>query len=400
MPFKLRVPKFLRSKKRRREDRVEREKLEQGKRLNNLLSRLQFTIEAPFGIAASEIADINPMSINWVIPDIGIGSGGHINIFRTVGNLERLGYECRIIIFGRSEFTSSEMAKNFIDTHFSRIDAPVIMDVSKMPPAQYTFATNWETAYAVRDFRSTKHKCYFVQDFEPWFFAPGSEAAFAEQTYRFGFHGITAGGWLASKLHQEYGMQTTASGFSFDKDRYSHLPRTANINTKRILFYARPSTPRRGFELGILVLKELARRMPDIEIVLAGSNMSDYSIPFRHINMGIVALDDLPQLYSNCDACLVLSFTNLSLLPLELMACGCVVVSNSGPNVEWLLNKHVATLAVPTITDLSNALIEVLKNDDYRHSMAERGLALAHSTDWLDEARKIAATLQSLNNAV
>ena len=48
------------------------------------------------------------------------------------------------------------------------------------------------TAYDVRNFHSTIHKCYFVQDFEPWFYASGSAASFAEETYRFGFVGITA----------------------------------------------------------------------------------------------------------------------------------------------------------------------------------------------------------------
>ena len=60
----------------------------------------------------------------------------------------------------------------------------------------------------MRDFRATAKKCYFVQDFEPSFFAPGSEWGFAEDTYRFGFHGITAGHWLADKLRNDYGMPT------------------------------------------------------------------------------------------------------------------------------------------------------------------------------------------------
>ena len=34
---------------------------------------------------------------------------------------------------------------------------------------------------------------YLVQDFEPSFYAAGSEALMAEATYRFGFHGVTAG---------------------------------------------------------------------------------------------------------------------------------------------------------------------------------------------------------------
>jgi hypothetical protein len=46
-----------------------------------------------------------------------------------------------------------------------------------------------------------------VQDFEPYFEPVGSYSTFAENTYRFGFHGITLGEWLSKKLTNEYGYE-------------------------------------------------------------------------------------------------------------------------------------------------------------------------------------------------
>lgn len=264
-----------------------------------------------------------------------------------------------------------------------------------MPPAWFTFASSWETAYTVRNFQTTRQKCYFVQDFEPHFFAAGSHAALAEQTYRFGFLGITAGGWLAERLTREYGMRAEPIGFSYDKGRYLPLPRPVDAGPRRIFFYARPHTPRRGFELGMLVLADVVRRLPDVEVVLAGCDASFFHIPFKHVNAGVMALDDLPRLYSDCDVALVLSHTNLSLLPLELMACGCPVVSNRGANVEWLLNDTVAVLADADVQSLSDAVVAVLSDESWRQRLIYNGLALAHSTDWEAHAQTVATILRA-----
>lgn len=337
----------------------------------------------------------NRRTINWVIPDFEIGSGGHLNIFRLIYHLEQLNYECRIIIVGQCHFNTSEAARQCIQKYFVPVRAKVWIGCHDMPIAWYTIATSWVTAYYVRAFQGTRYKCYFVQDYEAAFYAAGSEALFAENTYRFGFYGITAGDWLAEKLASEYGMWTRAIGFSVEHDRYKPLPRTSPT-PRRVFFYARPATPRRAFEMGILVLNEVARRLPDVEFVFAGWDVSSYKVPFPYLNAGVVELDKLPQLYSQCDAALVISCTNLSLLPLELMACGCPVVSNRGPNVEWLLNHQNAVLAEASVESLSEALIMLLENESYRQALRQSGIEESRRSTWRDEASKFAAYLDEI----
>ena len=355
---------------------------------------LSFVRNGPFGTATSELGGIPENTINWVVPDVGIGGGGHLNIFRMASNLEGIGFDCRIVIDRKSEFPDGVAAKDFIQKHYLALQGEVFVGEHSMPPAWFTFATSWETAYTVRNFRSTHRKCYFVQDFEPLFFPSGSAAALAEQTYRFGFLGITSGGWLADKLARDYGMRTKSIGFSYDRGRYSPQPRESADGVQRIFFYARQGTPRRGFELGIMVLSEVAKRMPRVKIVLAGCDASIYRLPFEYTNSGIMALDDLPRLYSQCDAALVLSHTNLSLLPLELMACGCPVVSNRGANVEWLLSDDTAMLAENDVDALASAVVTVLTDVDRRQTLVSNGLALANNTDWCEEARRLAQYLR------
>lgn len=342
--------------------------------------------EAPVNLAL-QVAE---RTINWVIPDFGIGHGGVLNILRFVLMLERHGYLCRIYIDGPSRFSSGAKARLSIRKHYGPIEADVTLGADAMAPAEYTFATTWRTAYTVRAFGDTRFKCYFVQDFEPFFYARGSEYVFAENTYRFGFIGITAGRWLAERLRTDYGMRTFPLGFSYDKALYTGDNPLPKMNERtRIFFYARPTTPRRGFDLGILVLAEVVKRHPEVEIVMAGWELSAYSIPFRYVDMGALSLDALPDLFRSCDIALVLSYSNVSLLPLELMACGCSVVSNKGDNVEWLLNERVALLVESDVSAIANAICSLIENPEARMALQKAALDFCRSTDWEGEGLRL-----------
>lgn len=359
----------------------------------------RFTSAKPFG--AEIMASTSPASntINWFVPPFGMGSGGHLNIFRFVRNLENSGFDCRIIICNDHSGTSCETLQKQIGEWFFTIKASIYKyPQQEIPASTISVATGWQTAYPVRVFRTTQYRCYFVQDFEPYFYPPGTEYALAEETYRFGFIGITAGDWLARKLHEEYGMETHAFGFAYDHELYKLNPRRDAI--QRVFFYARPPTPRRAFDLGVLILAELAKRMPDVEMVLAGWDVSGYELPFRNLKYGTLSLLELPDLYSHCDVALVLSFTNASLLPPELMACGCAVVSNTGSNNEWLLNNGCAEIARPTVTAMADALQRLLEDKEYREGIVRKGFLKADSTTWEQEAEKVATLFRELGSRI
>lgn len=130
---------------------------------------------------------------------------------------------------------------------------------------------------------------------------------------------------------------------------------------------------------------------------MAGWDISNYKLPNGMENLGIVPLKDLRDLYQQCDAALVLSFTNLSLVPLELMACGCPVISNKGENVEWILSDEIATLAEPTVHGIVTALLKVIDDRAGAERKADAALSYVQSTDWDIESAKIAASLRSMN---
>lgn len=331
--------------------------------------------------------------LNWVIPEPGIGGGGHINIFRFVTRLQKLGFHNRIYLMYPGQFTSDKKCELFLEKYYEIDckDIEVHIHLSDMEYGHAVIATSWQTAYAVRRFDNTISKFYFVQDYEPLFFPVGSKYTFAENTYRFGFRGITAGDWLKDKLHREFGMTTDSFSFSYDRELY--VPGKKRDDKNRIFFYARPYTARRAFEFGMVVLTEVAKRIPRFEVVFAGEDISKYRIEFKHVNAGIVPLSELSDLYAQCDMCLVLSDTNLSLLPLEIMASNSVAVCTRGANSEWLVNDENSIMVDFDVNDVIDKLVYYLTHKEELQEKRRKGLAFAESTSWDTEAEKVRDTL-------
>jgi O-antigen biosynthesis protein len=337
-------------------------------------------------------APSGPLRINWIVPGIDRASGGLLNIFRTIQQLEAWGHENRVYVLGR--IPGGLSARERIRKSYFPINAEVEALSQNIKDSDVLIATSWPTAYAVRSIGNTAQKFYFVQDIEYMFHPPGSLYEFARQSYRFGFRGITLGSWIADVLRKDFAMECTAFSFSYDRDAYASSGRRLLApGRKRVVYYARPETERRGFELGVMALSLVAKKMPDVEFVLVGFPRQPLDLPFPSILPGVLPISELGALYRSCDVALVLSHTNLSMLPLELMASGCAVVSNEGPNVEWLLTNETAQLAKPDPRALAEAMTELLQNDQLRLRKVEAALAFARSTDWSKEIRTIESAL-------
>ena len=304
-----------------------------------------------------------PIFVNWVMSPPGKGSGGHQNLFRFISYLEKAGYKCRIYLYSTNDKRTIEEINTEISTSYDPVNAPMewLAPSRKMGKADAIFATGWETAYPVYATDTKAKLFYFVQDYEPYFFPIGTNHTLAENSYRFGFYGVTAGGWLSSKLSSDFGMQTDHFDFAANKSLYSH---TNDRKRKEVFFYARPATARRGFELGIAALELFHKQHPDYIINLAGSDVSNYDIPFPYNNLKTLELEHLGEVYNRCSCALVLSLTNMSLLPLELLACGVIPVVNDAPNNRLVCNNPFIAYADPSPLALAEKLSEIVSMDN------------------------------------
>lgn len=340
------------------------------------------------------LAQVKANQIQWVIPNLGFGSGGHLNIFRFINMLAERGYEQHVVIVPPYSWSSANEAKATIAEWYFPLNATLSLGIDGFRPAAVTFATGWQTAYWVAKHQASAEKLYFVQDFEPMFSPVSSDYFFTENTYRLGLKGITAGDWLSRKLTSEYDMPCVPISFGVES-MYQPKPRRPSDNFN-ILFYSRHVTPRRMFEMGLLALERVCREIPSAAVIFVGGDVGQVDIPFHHLNGGQQNLDALPDLYSQCDLSLVLSGTNLSLLPLELAACGCPVVMNDIPSTRWLLPEDAAFYAQPTPEALAEAMLLAIRNEEERRKRAERALRIARASSWEKEADRLIAGIATL----
>jgi len=247
----------------------------------------------------------------------------------------------------------------------------------------------------VAKFKDAAHKSYFVQDFEPSFYSVGTDHLFAEGTYKLGFDAITAGDWLKEKLAREYGMRTQSISFSCDHDIYKPAPRRPSEYPKQVFFYARPATPRRAFELGALALKKVCDARGDTAALLAGWDLELYDLPFPYVDAKVVSPAKLADMLSQSDAALVLSLTNLSLMPLESLSSGCPLVINEGPNNDWLIDESVSWFCDLSVDSIAETLMTVLDGGPEVEKRRQKGLELAKSTSWDNEFKKFSSYLEA-----
>ena len=105
---------------------------------------------------------------------------------------------------------------------------------------------------------------------------------------------------------------------------------------------------------------------------------------------------DLPDLYAQCDLALVLSGTNLSLLPLELAACKCPVVMNDSPSARWLLPDDAAWYAPLDPDGMAQTILAAIRDTAGRTARAEAAWQIARDSSWGAQADRLVDLLTEL----
>ena len=91
--------------------------------------------------------------------------------------------------------------------------------------------------------------------------------------------------------------------------------------------------------------------------------------------------------------CLVISNTNLSLLPLEVMASNSVAVCSKGDNSTWLVSEDNAILVEYDPVNIANVMEYYLNHPEKLSTIREKGREFAQGTSWKQEAGKVQMAL-------
>jgi glycosyltransferase involved in cell wall biosynthesis len=336
------------------------------------------------------------MHLAWVIPPFRRGSGGHMTIFTIMRELEAMGHSNSIWVHdpgGRMD-PRSALAHREINEHFVPLRAGVFMGFDDWHGADVAIATGWQTAFPVESLPGCKLKAYFVQDYEPDFYPASAHRLWAEGTYRLGFPCIAASPWLRDEMRDRYGARAEAFELGVDFDVYS--PEGRDRDPATVVYYCRPSTPRRATELGLLALHEVVRRRPDTHVVMFGDRRPP-AAPFPFEWGGIAPPQRLAALYNSATAGLVISLTNYSRMPKEMMACGLPVVDVNHPSVLSVFGAggDLITACEPDPLSLADGILGLLEDPERRARQAAAAREFVSGMTWTAAAQQVDGALRA-----
>ena len=140
-------------------------------------------------------------------------------------------------------------------------------------------------------------------------------------------------------------------------------------------------------------MSDFARLRPDVTINLAGWDVSNWEIPFPHVNLSSMSLSQLNAVYNRCAAGLVLSLTNMSLLPLELISAGVTPVVNDGPNNRLVSDNPYIEYVPASPMVIAKKMVEVLERPDAVERSNEMSSSVAN-VSWTDSGTQFVDALE------
>lgn len=323
------------------------------------------------------------VTINWIVPQPIIGSGGHRNIYRIVHYLATQGYNVTIYIdpqdLNNPDYVRSGMdAYEKIKNNFFDLECSIVYGFDKIEKCDVLFATHYDSAYIVqKNARKAKLCCYFIQDYECYFNPMSYQYLRAYNTYLMGFYPITSGPWPLRLLKRDFNIKE-GDYFRFPINREVYYLGKEK-KEKKIIFFAKPYMPRRCYQLGVEALEIVKKKHPEYEIVFYGSNSEDYqNVPFEFSNKGLLeTINDLADLYRESSIGLAFSTTNPSLVPYEMMACGVGVIDlDFNDSVVSYESKRNISLAQPIPEEVAKNIMELIENEDKLQRQVTNALKL------------------------
>ena len=327
------------------------------------------------------------LSIAFIIHGMPRYSGGHTSILRLGTYLSECGHEVYYVSYIPQSI--SEMRANA--EHNLKGYRGEIYGPEGLTEYEYDvgIATYWLSAYYLWNMDNVKYKAYFVQDYEPDFYPAGDIRIFVENTYRMNYHMISLGIWPKMKIEKELGISIDSITFPYEPNEYWPASnwRQKFVHKKhiKIAVYMKDA-PKRGITFLLMALEELYRQARKrgyvLDIAFFGIDKRlryPLSIPYR--NLGRPSKDMIRKLYQESDLCIALSYTNISLVTLEMMACGCPVVEVYEGSFSTYFSQDCGILVKSYPEDFVKNVLWYIEKPEERMKIAENAMkSLRHRT--------------------
>jgi len=123
-------------------------------------------------------------------------------------------------------------------------------------------------------------------------------------------------------------------------------------------------------------------------------------VPFAATDHGLLTPDQLNQLYNRCIAGLALSATNVSLVPHEMLASGCIPVVNDAEQNRVVLDNSEVAYAPATPFELADALSALVERPQAeRAAAAEAAAASVQGASWAHAGAQVESIVRRVVRA-
>ena len=330
----------------------------------------------------------------FILP-ISVPSGGGHVIFQEAEAMQRMGVSVELLnLIGHKSFFDHAYPELEIPTTY--VDHPENA-LSLLPRYDAVVGTlyhtlNWMEAPLGSP---VPIRGYYIQDFEPDFFSPGTPQyhdAFTSYARFPDLVRITKTEWNRQVILNKIGVDTRVIGPSVNLDLYRPRPQhgaTWPDRPLRIAAMIRPSTPRRQPALTVQVLREITRlHHSSVEVILFGCEPDDpdfhkltadrenpSTFPWRHC--GILTREQLASLLNEVDIFVDFSsFQAMGLTAMEAMACGAAVIvpQEGGANCFARHGENALVVDTSQPETCLTVLDRLVRDEELRHNLQQQAI--------------------------
>jgi GT2 family glycosyltransferase/glycosyltransferase involved in cell wall biosynthesis len=350
-------------------------------------------ISSPETLAAAlDVADQDPLNVAFILPGFSAGgSGGAHSVYQEALGLRSLGVPARILIPDRVSRRVCAAYENAAEVFETFADSDEL--AARTADADVISATHYKSVAMLADLRSRREDflpAYYVQDYEPFFTAPGSDD-FGEAIDSYEAVPdcllFAKSHWLCNIVGDRHGRHVAKVEPSIDETLFQpDAGRQRDAPALRIVAMVRPRTPRRQPSATLAVLDALQQRFGDrVELVTFGCGGEEMaaltdSLALRERHQGLLSRQQVASLLKRSDVFLDMSmYQAFGRTALEAMACGATAVVPRLGGVWDFVVDGVNALAVDTssVHHAVEALSSLVGDRDQLRSLQAAALETA-----------------------
>lgn len=330
-------------------------------------------------------------------------AGGSTSLLRLAKYLSERRYQIFFVI------CSSQTERQFRKNALSNLDAfeYQVVNYSNYKGNETTLciATAWQTVYFVK--RIKGYKLYFVQDYEPYFYDYGEKYFLSKKTYELGFHIVSLGGWNLVRIEKESHPcgKIESIDFPIEQSEYGYKERSFDEYKYKkklsIAVYIKDDGKRLPVILQIVLkgLQDELQRNLGINLDVLWFGWSKHRKVMLGHNLGRLSKQELEELYQKVDFGMVASMTNISLVPLEMIACGLPVIEFEEGSFTSFFTSNCAILTDFNYKKLYVNIVGMLENPKKLEDMVHRAHQQVSRLSWKKTCEQFENIIEGISKA-